>query len=382
MSVIFLFSGISLILCLGLTVLVMALCKKFSLYDSVSARKIHSGNIPRLGGIAFVLAFFISIVFFFFFDKNFLLKNMWPLIVSGAIIFIFGVIDDIVELRAIFKLIVQLVATLILVLNNFKIRQIFNWVLPEYISYCLTFFWILGIINAFNLIDGLDGLCGTLSFSALIIYGVIFLNNNYLEGTAVCFILAAGVLGFLFFNWPPAKIFMGDGGSQFLGFMIATIPLYTTTSKLEFNKFIIQLLVVSIPMLDTIAAIWRRLRDHRPIMSPDRLHLHHKLLNIGFTKTHALYLLLGIQIFVCSVIFIASRNMSSKQTAALLCIIYCFVIAFFCAIHYINRAVLRKITLENELRNSGKILDYHKETGQNPEEVKSSVKIVEDDEEN
>lgn len=360
----------------------MKVCKKLSLYDSVSARKIHSGNIPRLGGVAFTIAFFVSVMIYLLIDKSVVMNNIWALIISGAIIFIFGVIDDIVELKAVFKLIVQLAATTILVLNNFRIRQIFSWELPNFISYALTFFWILGIINAFNLIDGLDGLCGTLSVSALIIYGIIFLHNKYVYGTAICFILAAAVIGFLMFNWPPAKIFMGDGGSQFLGFMIATIPLYTTTPKLEYNKFMIQLLIVAIPMLDTIAAIWRRLRDHRPIMSPDRLHLHHKLLNIGFTKNHALYLLFGIQVFSCLIIFIAERNMSSKQASFLLAVFYLFIIAFFCVIHYINRAVLIKITKENELRNSGKILNYHDETCTKQEEVKKTAVIVEDEEEN
>ena len=376
------FSGIAFVLCVLLTVLVMFVCKKYSLYDSVSARKIHSGKIPRLGGVAFAVSFFICTIICFKIDKGLLIKNMWPLIASGTLIFVFGIIDDLIEMRAIFKLLVQLAATLILVLNGFKIRRIFSWQLPDYISYCLTFFWILGIINAFNLIDGLDGLCGTLSLCALVIYGILFINNKYEEGAAICFILSASLVGFLCFNWPPAKIFMGDGGRQFLGFMIATIPLYSINAEnLEYNKFIIQLLVVAIPMLDTIAAIWRRIRDHRPIMSPDRLHLHHKLLNIGFTKTHTLYLLLGIQIFICTNIFLASRIMSKRQAALLLFLIYIFIIAFFCVIHYTNRAVLRRITLENQLRNKEKIPDYYEETRQTPSQPKVSAVVLEDDDE-
>ncbi|MDD6653577.1 MAG: hypothetical protein PUE59_00995, partial [Treponema sp.] len=117
------------------------------------------------------------------------------------------------------------------------------------------------------------------------------------------------------------------------------------------------------------------------IMSPDRLHLHHKLLNIGFTKTHALYLLLGIQIFICLNIFLASRIMSKRQAALLLCLIYVFMIAFFAVIHYTNRAVLRRITLETQLRNKEKIPDYYEETRQKPAEPKVSAVIVDDDDE-
>ena len=104
---IYIFSGAAFVLCVLLTVLVMFVCKKYSLYDSVSARKIHSGNIPRLGGIAFALAFFICTIVCFKVDESLSIKNMWPLIVSGTLIFVFGVIDDLIEMRAIFKLLVQ-----------------------------------------------------------------------------------------------------------------------------------------------------------------------------------------------------------------------------------------------------------------------------------
>ena len=328
--------------------LIIKFCKAFSLYDSVNARKIHSGNIPRLGGIGIFLAFFICVILGFFFDSNFSLSNALPLLISGILIFIFGVIDDIVEMRAIFKLAVQLVACGIVVMNDFRFRQIFGWTMPYPLSLMLTFGWILGIINAYNLIDGMDGLCGTLSLTALLTMGFI-LRHNFIEGAAVCFILSAAIVGFLIFNWPApnAKIFMGDGGSQCLGFLIAVIPLYSIEGQFEFNKLLMMLVIVSFPMMDTIAAIWRRIRDHKPIMSPDKSHLHHKLLNLGFTKVQALFMVIGIQSLICMTV-VLSTFLDKEKAAILLGVAYVFMIGFFSVIHYTNRAVLKKIRSNTE----------------------------------
>ena len=328
--------------------LIIKFCKTFSLYDSVNARKIHSGNIPRLGGLGILLSFFICVTVGFFIDSNFSLMSALPLLIAAVLIFVFGVIDDIVEMRAIFKLAVQLIACGIVVMNDFRFRQIFGWIMPYPISLMLTFGWILGIINAYNLIDGMDGLCGTLSLTALLTMGFV-LRQTFLEGAAVCFILAAAIVGFLFFNWPApnAKIFMGDGGSQCLGFLIAVIPLYSLNDHLEFNKLLMMLVIVSFPMMDTIAAIWRRIRDHRPIMSPDKSHLHHKLLNLGFTKVQALSMVIGIQTLICMTV-VLSTFLDKIKASVLLAVAYVFMIGFFSVIHFTNRAVLRKIRENTE----------------------------------
>lgn len=350
---IFIFTGISFLLSIILVPLIMQFCRMYSLYDTVNSRKIHSGNIPRLGGVAIVVSFIICAVVCFYVDKTLSFSNVAPLLAAGALIFLFGIVDDVVEMSAILKLIVQLVATAIVVLNGYRFRCIFGLILPESVGIALTFFWLLGMINAYNLIDGLDGLCGTLSLTALISLGIIQFGS-FREGTAICFILSASILGFLLFNWPApnAKIFMGDGGSQFLGFMIATIPLYSSNDSFEYNKFLIMLVIVSFPMLDTIAAIWRRIRDHRPVMSPDRLHLHHKLLNLGFSKQNALIMILLIQLLICTTV-ILSGDMEKEKGSILLAVAYLFMIGFYCVIHYTNRAVLQKIRLENEARNNG-----------------------------
>lgn len=338
----------SFLLSVVLIPLVIKFCKAYSLYDSVNSRKIHSGNIPRLGGIGIFLAFMASAVSCMLITPTLSSSRSLPILIAGFMIFLFGIIDDIADVKAIFKLLIQLVATTIVVANGFRFRQIFGWTMPIPFAMVLTFGWILGIINAYNLIDGLDGLCGMLSFTALLTIGFV-LRHSFYEGTIICLILAAAILGFLLYNWPTpnAKIFMGDGGSQFLGFMVATIPLYSSATEFEFNKFEMMLVLVSFPMMDTIAAIWRRIRDHKPIMRPDRSHLHHKLLNLGFEKRNALYIVSGIQILICITV-ILSTFLEKSMAAILLAVALAFMTCFFAVIHYTNRAVLRKIREKSE----------------------------------
>lgn len=315
--------------------IIIAVCKKTNLYDYTDERKIHSGNIPRLGGVGIFLGFAISVSLYLIFTENISAKTTLPILIAGFIIFSFAIIDDIFNLPAIVKLIVQLIAVSLVTFYGYRFTQIFNWVIPVPLSFILTFGWILGVINAYNLIDGLDGLCGSLSITTVITLGIIyFLSGNYEFG--ICFILAGAIFGFLCFNWPPAKLFMGDNGSQFLGFMIATIPLYTAGDVFEYNKFLIMIILTAFPVFDTIAAIWRRIRDKKSIMAADRAHLHHKLLNIGYTKKTALYIIVFIQVLVCCSVII-SYSLGTEKGSALLLEVAAFMILFFSFIHFSNR---------------------------------------------
>ena len=320
--------------------LIMRFCKKFSLYDYTNARKIHSGNIPRLGGVGIFISFIISSsIFLAIFDiQN--QNKILPLIIAATIVFLFALLDDLLTLPAIAKLLVQLIAVSLVVFNGFRFRQIFDLVLPLPVSVVLTFGWVLGVINAYNLIDGMDGLCGSFSITAIITLGLLYTLTGNSEAI-FCYILAASILGFLCFNWPPAKLFMGDAGSQFLGFMISVFPLFDSSKVFEYNKLLIMLVITAFPVFDTIAAIWRRLRDKRPIMSPDRSHLHHKLLNMGYTKYTALYLLVFLQLLLCGSVII-SYFLGARRGMALLLESITFIILFFSFVHYTNRAVIFK----------------------------------------
>lgn len=331
------FVGLSVLLSLISMPLIIKFCRKFSLYDYHNARKIHSGNLVRLGGVGIFASFLISVILFFLFSKNITVSKHFPILIAMVIVFLFAILDDLLNLPPIVKLIAQLVAVSVVCFNGYRFTQIFGFQLPKIVSFVLTFGWILGLINAYNLIDGLDGLCGMLSITTVITLGILFsFSNSGTEEMGLSFILAGSVLGFLIFNWPPAKIIMGDGGSQFLGFMIATIPLYTSSDVFEHNKFLMMLVLTSFPVFDTIAAIWRRLRDKKPIMTGDRFHLHHKLLNLGYSVKATLLLISCLQILLCGSV-IVSFFLGESKGQALLLESLAFMILFFSIIHYSNR---------------------------------------------
>ena len=336
--------ALSFIISVALMPVIIKICRHYKLFDPVNARKIHSGNIPRLGGVGVIIAFFVSTAFYSLVWKGIPIGRILPLYVAGLLVFGFGLIDDLFDMPAGLKFLVQLAASCIVVFSGFRFQQIFRFVLPLWVSIPLSVCWMIGIINAYNLIDGLDGLCGGLSLLTITTLGIIFYFIVD-PSASLCFFMSAAILGFLVYNWPPAKIFMGDNGSQYMGFMIAAVPLYYSTDNFEYNKFLIMLVLVSIPMMDTIAAVWRRVRDHRPIMSPDRAHLHHKLLNIGYTRKQAMIMLLLIQLMLCIGVGLA-MYLSRSRGAVLLLVVYAFVTAFFSIIHFTNRAVIRQKRME------------------------------------
>lgn len=325
-----------------ITPVIILVCRRFGWYDTQNERKIHKGNIPRLGGLGIIIAFAVSSITYFIVSPANHLMHVLPLIIAGCIIFLFALADDFFNFRALFKLLFQVIAVLIVICNNYRFKQICGWHLPDWFSYFLTFFWMIGIINAFNLIDGIDGLCGGLSLLILGSLGIIFLRSAR-PTAGICFMMAAAIAGFLVYNKPKAKIFMGDGGSQFLGFMISALPLYYSTPNFEYNKFLVMLVLVSIPMLDTISAMWRRTREHRSFLSPDARHIHHKLIALGCTKVQTLVFLLSIQMCLC---LAAGLGMYLKEEkgAILLASIIVFMILFYSAIHFIFYTVTNSST--------------------------------------
>lgn len=204
---------LSFIISTALIPVIILLCHKLEWYDHTNERKVHSGNIPRLGGVGFVVAFVVAVSLFLSTQSNLNMQAFMPIIASGVIIFIFGIIDDFGDLRARLKFLIQVIATLIMIFSGTRFTQIGPWQLGI-LSYPITFFWVIGVINAFNLIDGVDALCGTLSTLVLTTYGFLYLFVQRLDIAGISFILAAAIIGFLLYNKPKAKIFMGDGGSD------------------------------------------------------------------------------------------------------------------------------------------------------------------------
>ncbi|WP_312473460.1 MraY family glycosyltransferase [Neobacillus sp.] len=291
---------ITLILCfissILLTPLVKKLAFKIGATDKPNHRKVHQKIMPRLGGLAIYLSFIIGMLVLRPEDPNAL-----PIIVGSIIIIITGILDDMVELSAKIKLIAQIAAAAVVVIWGGVHVQFIN--LPfggqiefGYLSIPLTIIWIVGITNAINLIDGLDGLAAGVSSIALItISGMaIIMGDDFV--TAVASIVLASTLGFLLYNFHPAKIFMGDTGALFLGYMISVLSLLGF-KNVTMISFIVPVIILGVPISDTFFAIIRRIVNKKPLSAPDKSHLHHCLLRLGFTHRQTVLMIYAMAAF-------------------------------------------------------------------------------------
>jgi UDP-GlcNAc:undecaprenyl-phosphate GlcNAc-1-phosphate transferase len=317
-------------------------------FDRVNERKIHSENIPRLAGIGFATAFLLIavVINLVFLDKEEIIRGL-PCFVALLIILIFGIIDDFRPLRPRYKLLAQIVASLIVVFSGYYFRRFAytdGGLLPQLPGYIITVLWLVGITNAINLIDGMDGLAGGISGIIALSFGLIFyfFSTDHLM-VLYCIALVGVVLGFLVFNapFPRAKIFMGDSGSQFLGFLLALLPLLCKQDSVAALPVPYAIALLLIPIFDIIAAIWRRIRDGIRIFTPDKSHVHHKLMNVGLNVRGVNAILYSLQIVIGAVVFI-SIGLKGRLSLYILGVAYLIIIAFFSTIHFINRSVSKR----------------------------------------
>jgi UDP-GlcNAc:undecaprenyl-phosphate/decaprenyl-phosphate GlcNAc-1-phosphate transferase len=288
--------------------LILGFAHRRKLYDSVDERKIHFGNIPRLGGIGILVSFILSLFIVTVITGKGIQTGgrFWAIILCILCVHLLGLVDDFRNLRARYKFFVELAGATLLAFVGFRFQTI---VLPFGIgkfdfgafSIPLTIIWIIGITNAVNLIDGMDGLAGGVSAISVAIYGLFFMLRADPGAALACFALLGAVLGFLVFNLPPAKIFMGDSGALFLGFTLAVLPLIGPASGVVEISFISATTILLIPILDTFSAIIRRMRNRVSVFVPDKSHLHHKLLSLGLSVRSALLVIYGAQFFLCLV---------------------------------------------------------------------------------
>jgi UDP-GlcNAc:undecaprenyl-phosphate GlcNAc-1-phosphate transferase len=334
-------------LCVGL---VLRVSHRNSWYDQVDDRKIHTGDVPRLGGIGFASAYILIALFITLFYPEFSpgIHFMAP-IAALIIILVSGVIDDFHPLSPWIKLLTQGVCALCIILPGYTFLRPFFFG-PGWLSslgasrYFFTFIWIVGLANAMNFIDGVDGLAGGVSVLIALSYaGIFFLMTDTGPGILFCLSLAAVIAGFMIFNLPlpRARIFMGDGGSQFLGFSLASLPLITQNNSKDLPMFYAGALVL-IPVYDTIAAIWRRIRDRRRIDSPDKSHIHHKLMNLGLNSKQVDLALYGVQI-VLSVLVLLAVKFNGVLSLVFLGMAYLSCLGFFAAVHFMNRGRNRRL---------------------------------------
>lgn len=322
---------------------VIKISRALSLYDIQDGRRMHKGKIPRLGGLGIFLGFAAGVVICLLSGTGSALRSdnrFWLLLAAAVIVFATGFVDDLKPVPARYKLVIQLAAALLVCAAGFRFDRIsfapLNFSLDFGIfSWPLTVLWIAGLINVINMFDGLDGLAGTTSVIALLVYTVFFYRADFADGFLLCSLLIVPVTAFLLFNlpFPKARIFMGDSGSNFLGFMLAVLPLVRETPV---SPAVVPVwyaaTVLVFPVCDFIAAVWRRLREHRSIMSPDFSHLHHKLVAMGFSQRQTLLLLVVLQSAVAALVL---TSLLSGGTAALtiLLAIWLIAILFFTVIH-------------------------------------------------
>lgn len=263
---------------------------KVGALDAPDARKVHTRPIPRMGGLAIYAAFVLAVL-----SSMYVSREILGLLVGGTVILIVGIIDDLKPLPARVKLLGQIVAAAVLVMFDIRIEWLTNpfgeMIYVEYLAIPLTILWVVGLTNTVNLIDGLDGLAAGVSTIASVTILLVALQQNFWTVAVLTAALAGSALGFLQHNFNPAKIFMGDTGSMFLGYMLAAISILGAVKSAATIALIVPIVALGLPILDTAFAIIRRYMSGRPIFKPDKGHLHHRLLEMGLTQKQAVLLM-------------------------------------------------------------------------------------------
>ena len=279
--------------------------------DIPNARKIHSSPIPRLGGLGIYGGFLLG---YMLFGAHTVQMN--AILIGSFIILVTGIIDDIKPVPAKYKILGQFAGAAVIPLYGGIIMQDIS-AFGLYLNFGIfaipvTILFIVAIINCINLIDGLDGLSSGISsiyFVTVGIIGILLNNSNGLDVT-LTFIMLGSTLGYLLHNFPPAKIFMGDSGSMFLGYIIAVIALLGF-KNITLTSVIVPVLLLAIPIMDTLFAILRRLINHKPIGEPDKNHFHHQLLKLNLSKRKTVLLIYIIDILfaLASILYAVGNRM-------------------------------------------------------------------------
>ena len=303
-AIAFMLSFMTSFVCVPMTI---KLAKKVGAIDYPSERRVNVKPIPRIGGIAVIIGFLVAVVFLITTmaiqgDLNLEEENMKMKLVGfllGAIVLSSAALfDDIKNLKPWMKFLAQLVAAGIVVGFGVRIDSFNNMEIPLWASIAITMFWIVGIINAINLIDGLDGLSSGISLISCMCLLIIFATNfSPVVSIILVTALAGAITGFLPFNIHPAKTFIGDVGAQFLGYALAVIAIFGVAKTVTLFVLIAPILILGLPIFDTAFAIVRRIvkgKSIKAVFQADRGHLHHRLMDKGFTQKQAVTILYGL----------------------------------------------------------------------------------------
>lgn len=273
---------------------IISLINKYKLYDVPNARKEHAAPIPTMGGIAVIAGLLVSLVMWFPFTTEMAQVSFF---FSIVVLFALGILDDLKDLSAKYKFIVQVSLAVLIALSGIRINTLDGLFgineLPLSAQYSFTILGIVGITNAFNLIDGIDGLAGGLGFMSLITLGIFLTMNGDVNTALIAFALAGGIFAFLYFNLNPARIFMGDTGSLVLGFVVAVLSIRLMHVNVQVanpvlpHASVFVLGIVLIPLFDTVRVFATRIWNGKSPFAADKTHIHHLLTNQGFTHGFA-----------------------------------------------------------------------------------------------
>ncbi len=312
-----------------LTPAVRTLAHRWGALDhALSSRKIHGRPIPRLGGVAIVAAYFAPLLALYFVESD-VGRRFWVdparasgLIIGGLAIAALGVWDDVKGCNARQKFLVQFAVAGAMYAVGFRIDVLANPFGPPFplgwLGLPFTMLWIAGVVNAMNLIDGLDGLAGGVALIAIATTFVIAVVNGDPLMMLFTSALAGAVLGFLFYNFNPASIFMGDTGSMFLGFVLAATAIQTHHKSSTAVAVLVPIIALGIPIADTLLAMLRRAARGVPMFSADRGHIHHRLLASGLTHRQTVLVLYGASIVLGAIAVVLSFSSGSQATWILL----------------------------------------------------------------
>ncbi len=294
-------------------------------------RRVHKEPMPLIGGLAIFLSVIISMLIFLPLNRE-----IFSIILGSTIVVMGGIIDDLRDLRPRYKFIFQIVGGLIVIIGGgVKIAYITNpfsastsLLSLRWLSLPISLFWIVGITNTLNWIDGLDGLSAGVAMISSVTLMIVAARFGYTNVIILSAVIAGACLGFLPFNFNPAKIFMGDTGSLFLGFMLAAITIEGVMKSVATIAIIAPILILSVPIFDTTFAIFRRMINGQPIAAADKGHLHHRLLNRGLSQKKAVLLLYGLSASYGAIAIIISKaNSRNAVFSALILLILTVVIA-------------------------------------------------------
>ena len=356
MYIVLILFAVSILLSTGAVALVLKISHRKGWYDHLDDRKIHSGNIPRMGGIGFTSAFLVIMVGvgIAYGIKGINIIRFLPCAAAMVITLFSGVYDDFRTMAPRYKVLIQFAAALCVIIPGFTFEKLFYdgsgfltnlgiW------RYPVTILWVVGLTNAINLMDGVDGLAGGLCALIVLFLGLIFFSfSGVSKSFFFCVCLLGVIIGFLAFNapFPRAKIFMGDGGSQFLGLTLSLIPVMKDSLMDSSLPVFYAAALFAIPILDTTGAVWRRLRDGKKIYDPDKSHLHHKLLNLGLNARGVISVIFSLQIILGILTFAAVR-LEGIRSLLVLGAAYIIAPLFFTVIHYLNRNTVKKANMQN-----------------------------------